>query len=212
MSGVPWGIDAAGGASILPCFDTIAARDAAYPTPPLGQKVCVKRLCGNGYFEMSYEGSRWTVRPGESIIHDAGVASAGYDLIATGTSYVALASYTIPAGLIGDGEEWEGDQYARNNGVWSVAADSPLIRIGGVSFASNGNLGAANRVCRNRGAFARLGAALSVRISTADTYTNQTPTDASVDLSVAQTIDVGVTPGAVGNTSRIRMWAFRRIA
>ena len=200
--------EAAAGGGLTPYADyaTLSAQ-----APTVGKIAQIPRLCGNGYFALRGNGTRWEVCPGESIVRDAGVDSAGYDLTATGTAYVPLASYTIPAGLIGNGEEWDGDQYARNNGVWVGAADLPLIRIGGVSFTSNGNLGAANRVCRNRGAFARLGDVLSVRISTADTYTNQTSADASVDLSVAQTIDVGIIPGAIGNTSRIRMWAFRRI-
>lgn len=42
-------------------------------------------------------------------MRDAGVDSAGYDLTAIGTAYGPLASYTVPAGLIGYGEEWEYD-------------------------------------------------------------------------------------------------------
>ena len=38
------------GSSIIPCFDSIEARNAAYPTPSPGQKIGLKRLCGNGYF------------------------------------------------------------------------------------------------------------------------------------------------------------------
>lgn len=213
INGVPYSWNGTGWGStsnVAPCYDTWDLAVAAAGST-LGWTGYVKRLCGNGYFHVMHNGTRLAVSPGESIICDAGPASAGYDLTATGTAYVALASYTIPAGLIGDGEEWEGDLIARNNGTLIAGADYPMLRIAGSGFLTNNTITAANRVCRNRGAFVRLGGTIALRVGSTDIYTNQTSNDTSIDLSFPQSIDAGFNPGSAGNVSRIRQWTFRRI-
>lgn len=205
-SGTAWG--AVGGGGGLPVF----ASYAALPAPTLGLLAQIPRLCGNGYFALRANGTRWEVCPGESIIRDAGPASAGYNLTATGTGYVALASYTIPAGLIGDGEEWEGDIHSKI--TTATAAIIPRIRIGGANnIVTAPQSTISNRASRGRGAIVRIGviATRMVNNTTSDIYEN-TPQDAFTDLSMTQSIDAGFDTGAVGNVMTLRHWAFRRIA
>lgn len=207
-SGTRW--DAVGGGGGLPVF----ASYAELPAPTLGLLAQIPRLCGNGYFALRANGTRWEVCPGESIIRDAGPASAGYDLTATGTAYVALVSYTIPAGLIGDGEEWEGSYLAKNNGTFSGGGDFPSIRIGTLSLrGSLPSIAGANQVCRGRASIVRIGSifACAAGSATSDLYNQAANSDRSVDLASTQTIDAGFTPGVIGNTMRLRHWAFRRI-
>ena len=196
--------------SQLPCYETIAGRDAAYPVPVLGQKVGMRRLCGNGYFEQMYNGTRWEVCPGESIVRDAGVGSAGYDITTTGTIYVPLAAYTIPAGLIGDGEVWEADIFAIFT-TYTSGNSLPAVRLASNILTTQIMASAASRTVRNRGAFPRLGTTLQIRSnSPTDIYAGNI-TDASVNLDLDQTIDAGISPGAAGNVGRLRQWTFRRI-
>lgn len=186
------------------------ANYAALPAPTLGLIAQIPRLCGNGYFALRANGTRWEVCPGESIIRDAGPASAGYDLTATGTAYVALASYTIPAGLIGDGEEWEADCFALFT-TFVSGGNTPSVRLAANVITSQNVASSANRTVRNRGAFPRLGTTLQIRNNAAtDIYSGGT-TDVSVDLGLDQTIDAGISMGAVGNVGRLRQWVFRRI-
>lgn len=208
--------DQDGGSSILPCFDTVAARDAAYPTPSLGQKACVKRLCGNGYFEMSYEGSRWAVRPGESIIRDSGgVNSPGYPLtVATSSVTVVLSSYVIPAGIIGDGEDWECDAYTQNTGTYIGGIDYLSIVISGLGINVQSSLSGANKVGRGAGCVSFVnGKGVALGGSNGGwAYSNQPNADAAISVSSANTISAGFYTGAIGNTIKIRLWSFRRIA
>lgn len=204
-----WGAAVDGGGG-LPVF----ASYAALPAPTLGLLAQIPRLCGNGYFALRANGTRWEVCPGESIIRDAGPASAGYDLTATGTAYVALASYTIPEGLIGDGEEWEVSHTSKNNGVFSGGGDFPSVRIGLQTLrGSLSSMSGANQVCRGRASIVRLGSifACGTGNATSDLYNQAANMDRSVDLASSQIIDAGFTPGTIGNTMRLRQWVFRRI-
>ena len=199
-----WDADVSGGC--LPVF----ANYAALPAPTLGLIAQIPRLCGNGYFALRANGTRWEVCPGESIIRDAGPASAGYDLTATGTAYVPLASYTIPAGLIGDGEEWEADCFALFT-TFVSGNNTPSVRLAANVITSQNVASSANRTVRNRGAFPRLGTTLQIRNNSAtDIYSGGT-TDIAVNLDAEQTIDAGISMGAVGNVGRLRQWTFRRI-
>lgn len=184
------------------------------PTPLVGKIAQIPRLCGNGYFALRGNGTRWEVCPGESIVRDAGVDSAGYDLTATGTAYVPLASYTIPAGLIGNGEEWEYDYHCKAGAVHNSGNDIPDIKIATSSIkGSTPILSSVNSVCRGRGAFVRIGSVLTCRSSavTGELYSSNVNSDVSLDLSVTRTIEIGIAPGAVGNIATVRQWTFRRI-
>ena len=211
VSGVPysWGgvgwAEAGGGLTPYADYATLSAQ-----APTVGKIAQIPRLCGNGYFALRGNGTRWEVCPGESIVRDAGVASAGYDLTATGTAYVPLASYTIPAGLIGDGEEWEADCFAIFTTF--VSGSSTLaVRLAANVITSQSLASAANRAVRSRGAFPRLGTTLQIRNNAATDIYSGGITDVSVDLGLNQTIDAGISMGAVGNVGRLRQWTFRRI-
>lgn len=216
INGVPYSWGGAGWAAagnVLPTYETWGEAITAAGTTK-GWVGLVRRLCGNGYFHAMHNGSRLGVQCGESIIRDAGPASAGYDLTATGTAYVALASYTIPAGLIGDGEEWEVSHTSKNNGVFSGGGDFPSVRIGLQTLrGSLSSMSGANQVCRGRASIVRLGSifACGTGNATSDLYNQAANMDRSVDLASSQIIDAGFTPGTIGNTMRLRQWVFRRI-
>lgn len=200
-----WG-KAVGGGGGLPVF----ASYAALPEPTLGLIAQIPRLCGNGYFALRANGTRWEVCPGESIIRDAGPASAGYNLTATSTAYVTLASYTIPAGLIATGEEWEGDVFASSPGPHGGNNSYPRMRVAGASMLTSNYMTAAGRTCRCRGAFACLSSALTVGPS--DIYQNGSiSTDVAFNSSNAIAIDIGIAAGAIGDVSQIRYACLRRI-
>lgn len=209
-NGSAWG---AMGGNVTPCYDTWAQAVAAAGTT-LGWHGYVKRLCGNSYFHVMYNGTRLVVCAGESIIRDAGPSSAGYDLTATGTAYVTLASYTIPAGLIGDGEEWEVDSHAMSLDVHASGNDMLVAYIGGQLLrGSTPSLTAINQVCRLRGAFCRLSSLLTIRTgaSTADLYSGINNTDVTVGMESEQTFTAGFVPGAATNKMRLRHVCLRRI-
>lgn len=217
VAGVAKTWDGTGWASatnILPAYETWGEAVTAARTTK-GWVGLVRRLCGNGYFHVMHNGSRLGVQCGESIIRDAGPGSVGYDLTATGTAYVALASYTIPAGMIGDGEEWEVDNHSRNLGVYSIASNTQKMRIGGVLIGTNSALlTAINVVSRVRGVIVRLGTTVINRAggtATSDLYSSAGLTDSALDLSSDQSIDCGFVPGAAANTMQLRQWVLRRI-
>lgn len=159
-----------------------------------------------------HNGDRLRVGCGESIIRDAGVNSAGYDLTATGTAYVPLASYTIPAGMIGDGEQWEADVFGRTLGVHASGSDALGVRVASSRCTALYLSSNANRVIRTRGSVVRVGTTLIVRDSTQpDIYGDVFLADATIDFGAAITVDAGWSPGAATNTMRLRQWVFRRI-
>ena len=191
-------------------YTTLSAR-----APTVGKIAQIPRLCGNGYFALRGNGIRWEVCPGESIVRDAGVGSAGYDLTATGTTYVPLVSYTIPAGLIGDGEEWEFDIHAMSLDVHAPGNDYVESFVGSTKFLGSGPtlLSGVNQVTRKRGAFVRLNGVLAMRAgtATADLYSVAPNNDATVDMSIPQVLTAGFVPGAATNKMRLRHVCFRRI-
>lgn len=214
VSGVPYSWSGAawvGAGNVLPTYETWGEAIIAAGTTK-GWVGLVRRLCGNGYFHAMHNGSRLGVQCGESIIRDAGPAGAGYDLTATGTAYVALASYTIPAGLIGDGEEWEGDCFAASLSVAAGGTSYPKVRIAAAAISSQYGLASANRVCRNRGASVRLGAKLLTRDGVQpDLYADTYNADVAVTWTDPVAVDAGFSPGAATSTLRLRYWALRRI-
>ena len=206
---ITWGGAGAGwaGGGLTPYADyaTLSAQ-----APTVGKIAQIPRLCGNGYFALRGNGTRWEVCPGEAIVRDAGVGSAGYNLTATGTAYVPLASYTIPAGLIGDGEEWEVD-FLGNAGTHGGATSTARARIDGTTLFSQLGVAGSGRGCRNRGAFVRLGNIATVAPATFDIYGNATGIDRTVNFEANVTIDAGWVPAAAGSILRLRQWTFRRI-
>lgn len=184
------------------------------PTPLVGKIAQIPRLCGNGYFALRSNGTRWEVCPGESIVRDAGVNSAGYDLTATGTAYVPLVSYTIPAGLIGDGEEWEFDIHVMSLDVHTSGSNYVDSYVGGTKLLGTAPLlSTVNQVARKRGAFVRLGGVFAMRAgtTTTDLYGAATNNDAAVNMSIPQALTAGFGPGAASNKMRLRHFCFRRI-
>ncbi len=194
---------------------TLGASDRAIASLP--------RLCAHGMCLVMWNGTRWGVVPGQVVISDAGTGSStdGYDLTAAGTSFVSLVSYTIPAGMFGDGEEWFATAHMRNNGVYVSGTDTVQVRWqslganGTIISAAGANL--ANRVARGEGRMLRLGSTLVRMAGRSDAgsvlgWNGQNSADQTLDLSVAQTIEAGITPGAATNTSRIRHWTVGRFA
>ena len=205
LAGDPTWDDDAGG-SQMPCYETIAARNAAYPVPMLGQKIGMRRLCGNGYFEQMYNGVRWEVCAGASIIRDAGSGDLGYELIATGTAYVVLVSYTIPAGLIGSGEEWEVSVVGINgactgNNIYDARLGENQILSTGMTNNQFG-IFCSRQFRRNT---------TIDRTTSGVTYAGGS-LQFILDLSQSQIFNAGVVPSTVGNVSRILSLTYRRVA
>lgn len=202
-SGTAWG--AAGGGGGLPVF---ASYDAL-PAPTLGLIAQIPRLCGNGYFALRANGTRWEVCPGESIIRDAGPASAGYNLTATALAYTALTSYTIPAGLIGDGEEWMAT-ICMKSGATLIGTDYQSVYLGGNAIAS-GALAGTSKQSISQGIILRLGGTM-VRNhqSPSPTYSSAALVDVNVNFNAPQTISAGCIPATVGNIVTMRSWVFGR--
>lgn len=202
-SGTAWG--AVGGGGGLPVF----ASYAALPAPTLGLLAQIPRLCGNGYFALRANGTRWEVCPGESIIRDAGPASVGYNLTATGTAYTALASYTIPAGLIGDGEDWMAT-ICMKSGATLVGTDYPSVYLGGSAIASVALAGISKQSI-GQGIILRLGGTMVRNHQTlSPTYSSAVLLDVNVNFNDPQTISAGCIPATVGNIVTMRSWVFGR--
>ena len=202
--------------NILPSYDTWAeAVTAAGSTQ--GWIGRVKTLCGTDHFTAVHNGIRLRVLGGSAIIRDIGPNGAGYPLTATGTAYVALASYTIPAGMIGDGDQFGCAVFGANTGVLSSGNDSFSVRFGANQINAQSQVAFANRRSTSTGSLVRIGAqAICVSAgpnALSGSDNNNYPGGLiSVDFSAAQTITVGATPGAVGNTMKIEQWSFGRIA
>lgn len=212
ISGIPysWGGAMVGWVSnVASRYDTWDLAVAAAGST-LGWTGYVKRLCGNGYFHVMHNGTRLAVSPGESIIRDAGLNGAGYGLKATSTAYVTLASYTIPAGLIATGEEWEGDMFASSPGSHAGSNSYPRMRVDGASMLTSNYITGAGRTCRCRGAFACLSSVLTV--SPNDIYQNGfISADIAFNPSNAIAIDIGMAAGTINDVLQIRYACLRRI-
>ncbi len=193
---------------------TQVANWEALPSGALvGSMAMAPRLCGHGMFLAEKSASRWAVLTGQMIVSDCGpgTSTSGYDLTATGTDFVALASYTLPAGIFGEGESWGADALMRNKGVYVSGADTAQVRIAGIQLTTSVAANGANRVARCNGAAVRLGGTL-VKHTGGLSYGGVTSQDVTVDLSVAQTLAAGIAPGAATNTCRLRQWNFGRLA
>lgn len=211
ISGVPYSWSGSAWVStsnVAPCYDTWDLAVAAAGSTR-GWTGYVKRLCGNGYFHVMHNGTRLAVSPGESVISDAGPASAGYNLTATGTTYAALASYTIPEGLIGDGEEWMAT-ICMKSGATLIGTDYPSVYLGGSAIAARA-LAETSKQSIAQGIILRLGGTM-VRNhqSPTPTYASATLVDVNVNFDAPQTISAGCIPATVGNIVTMRIWVFGR--
>lgn len=214
VNGVQYTYGAGGWAAAVGLTSCADYATLSAQAPTVGKIAQIPRLCGNGYFALRGNGTRWEVCPGESIIRDAGVDSAGYDLTATGTAYVPLVSYTVPAELIGDGEEWEFDSYAMSLDVHASGSDAVNVFLGGANLRGPApGMSAIGQTLRKRAAFVRLGglAPLVTTTSNADLYASTTNGDTAINFETALTLTAGFVPGAATNKMRLRHFCFRRI-
>ena len=202
-SGSAW--VAVGGGGGLPVF----ANYDALPAPKLGLIAQIPRLCGNGYFALRANGTRWEVCLGESIIRDAGPASAGYSLTAAALAYTALASYTIPAGLIGDGEEWMAT-ICMKSGATLVGTDYASVYLGGNAIAATALTGTSKQSIAQGLIFRLGGTMVRNHQSVSPTYASATLIDVSANFDSPQTISAGNIPATVGNIITLRSWVFGR--
>ena len=207
--GVDGWAEAGGGLTPYADYATLSAK-----APTVGKIAQIPRLCGNGYFALRGNGTRWEVCPGESIVRDAGAGSAGYALTATGTAFVSLASYTIPAGLIGIGEEWDTDVQHRTN-TWVAGTTTSSVKLAGIVASTvNGNA-SANTKTRNMGTITRFGNGFRCQCAGYPTASN-IPNNAfwsenAINLDANKVIDFGITPGAIGDVSVLFFAGLRRI-
>lgn len=159
-------------------------------------------------------GNRWAVQMGQAPISDSGTNGAGYQLTATGTSLVVLASVVLPAGLIGLSEGWDVWVDGKNDGTYVSGSSAFSVRFqsGNLALTSTAVANAANRVARGIGCFYRRPSNVLQRKTGGISYSGVSSEDGTLDLSVAQTLEVTITPGASGNVDSIRSWGIARFA
>lgn len=185
---------------------------------PEGTLAYLPRLCGHGRFIAIKEATRWAVLPGQAPISDAGIGSSvdGYDLTASGTASVPLVSYTIPAGMIGRGEQWAASVIGGNRGVLVGGSDDFNVIFDSLGVAPNSSIAStsatnAGRQGRGEGRFLR-GSGTTFRRSTLVSFTNGFDDPGALDLGVNQNVSAVAKGGAATNTLRIAHWAIWRIA
>lgn len=192
-----------------------AANYGALPAPAVGQQAWLPRLDGHGRFWLSADplNNRWEVMPGQSVISDSGGAgSPGYDLTSVGGGYNQLVAYSIPVGMIGDGESWEADIFGIAT-VTPFGSNSPQVRIAGVQLVSNLSSNNAPRITRNRGATVRIGSKLIINSAVAsDIYQEAGVADITPSFAAPIIVDAVYFNGGAGVVCTVRYWAFRRIA
>lgn len=200
---VPWEI---------PLYD--AYSDLPKAGVQLGKEARVKRLSGTGvtstgYFAVQWNGTRWEVKPGESVVAD----STETPYTSVGTTLVVLKSALIPAGLVGDNELWEASiQTTQVSGTFD-AANSHQLRIGGAAIWNNP--GAVSSVPYSFDVYPRRlrRAGTTARRYSASLWDSFGADEAQmpVNLSSDQVLDCSITPAAIGNVYRARRLVLRRV-
>lgn len=196
----------------LPLYESYT--NLPIPGPSLGKRALVKRIGGTnvgsvGYFQVEWNGSRWEVRPGESVVAD----NSEQSYTSVGTSIVSLKSANIPADLIGDGELWEASmQTTQISGTFDTYNAHKLRLGGGEIWSSTTAVSAVpttyevwpRRFRRSGSTYERYTSSLT------DSFTADAPS-LPVNLGVDQSLDCSIIPAAINNVYRIRRLLLRRV-
>lgn len=178
-----------------PSFNSISDRDSAYPTPTEGQKVLIKRFCGNGYFEMCYCGTSWEVAGGQYIILDRGPGGSGYPIVGTSAT-VVVASYTIPANFITNSSLYFLTGAAKHTGTFVSGNDFCRVRVAGNGVTQAFTNGA-NGFGTFTGSMQRVGTKSSLALNSAFGANNAVLN--VTDLSQSFVIELTLTPANIAH-------------
>lgn len=184
---------------------------ADYPTAKskvfqIGDECLIPKLVGVGTIRLRYESTgRLAVDAGQCVAAQNDPHSV---VTASGTSAVDFTWLTIPAGMFGDGEEWE------VTGCFETLAntgnDSSAILIGGQSLLSGSTspLKADPTIAR----LVRYSGQVLRTLSQYGTTLGNSVIRASIDFNAAQTIILRDTPAMTGNSSYFRRVQIRRLS
>lgn len=164
----------------------------------------IPRLVGGGFFQVQYTGTLWEVCPGESVVM---LLNPIPPVPAPSTALQTFSLYTIPAGMVGNGEEWE---FSFQVGAQANAgSDYVAISLNSDELSSNViSPGATNpftlRTVRN-------GTITQANVSFQDGWFGF-PSDRSIDFGLNQIVSVGIVPAAIGNITKMKNAFLRRLA
>ena len=146
---------------------------------------------------------------GQSTVLDSGSGGTGYAYTAANTSKVLIASFTIPAGFVADGEVWRIQALSRNNGVLAGVNDTHTLGVGGSTIDANGIYSANyyNKLLANLTRFGNKVSTINL-----DRIGNTNSPLVNIDFSSAQTVSFFVQAAAANNTSLLLNWHMERIA
>jgi len=184
---------------------------SALPTSgiSIGTQAFLPRLCGHGIFWLCWNGTRYEVLPGQSIISDpGGLFTSGYQTTGTGAQ-VNLVTYVIPGGLIGDGEEWFSTMQQKI--VTFVSGSNNMnASIGSQQISNTGNNVTVGQAAQAGTHFSHRGNQLVTQQSITYPGTGGV-TVSSVDLSQPQNYVAGVNSG-IGNVTLLYFCGLGRFA
>lgn len=159
-----------------------------------GACATIPQIVGNGRIRLIVEGSRWAVAVGEVVARQADPFSV---VSAADTTPIVFSLCTLPAGMIGNSEEW----------TFAIPADTPpntgndilLPLLAGIPVTpgytilpqSNNPVQFSLR-CPEVGSTVALARTFSVSTSTSRSY-------AAVNIAAPITISARYTPAAAGN-------------
>jgi hypothetical protein len=184
---------------------------ANYPTAnskvfQVGDECLIPKLVGVGTIRLRYESTgRLAVDAGQCVASQNDPHSV---ISAASTTAVDLTWLTIPAGLIGDGEEWEHSfpsETGTNTGsdaITIIHGNSGVLYAATVSASTSGNITRSNR---SSGIIARIFQSVNTSVVTGVQRS-------SIDSSVDQTLKLRITPATIGNTTYIRRAQLRRLS
>jgi len=184
-----------------------------YPTAKskvfqVGDECLIPKLVGVGTIRLRYESTgRLAVDCGQCIASQNEPHSV---VNATGTTLVEITWITIPAGMIGDGEQW-GLNAPVDTGA-NTGSDLITVYLSNYMFCSVGV--PANSMYPNIAHAARYASLLCKTFLMHSTTSDTAIVRTSIDLSLAQVLKLGIRPATanVGNSTYFRYTQFGRIS
>lgn len=199
-------------------YDGYAGILADYPTAvalaaTLGSKLgvieaLVPRRVGDGYFHVRSTGSRFAVVPGEVVARLADPASV---LSAPVTTPIDFVLATLPAGILGNGEEWFTNSMCET-GTIAAGNDSFAVLFGGVSLTGSIPLPSMSSNPLNiRARMPASGSSGTLR-RTFMLNPSTARISGTIDLTVENAVTLRYTASDVGNSMDCRMMSIGRFA
>jgi hypothetical protein len=189
----------------LPIYATYAALPSTGVVD--GQEALVNRLVGAGYFRVRYDlaNARWNVAMGEVIAS----ANDPHSVVTAGAvTPVDVTWFTLPADMIGDGQEWEfAFPYEAANG--NTGNDSTVIFLTAATLASQ--TAAGNTIVPNIQRYSRNGTNLRPILRLGATV-NTSIANFSNNVGIEKDVIIRITPATIGNSSYVRRGCIRRIS